>query len=105
MLKKGRHGSWNQLVGKNRHPKPENISKEIVLTVNLEPHHLLEGLVEEVCQVRKKEYLHKRNSKGCLATKTSCLADTDHSSSIKTFQKLEEQNSRFPVHFWPEQNC
>jgi hypothetical protein len=87
-------------VGKSRHLKPDNFSKEIVLTVNLGPQHLLEGLVEEVCQVRKKEYLFKRISKGCLATKASCLADPDHSSSIKTFRKLEEQKSRFPVHFW-----
>ena len=87
-------------VGKNRHLKPYNFSKEIVLTVNLGPQHLLEGLVEEVCQVRKKEYLYKRNSKGRLVTKESRLADPDHGSSITTFRKLEEQKSRFPVQFW-----
>ena len=87
-------------VGKNRHLKPDNFSKEIVLTVNLGPQHLLEGLVEEVCLVRKKEYLYKRNIKGRLATQASRLADPVLGASIKTFRKLEEQKSRFPVNFW-----
>ena len=87
-------------VGKNRHLKPDSFSKEIVLTVNLGPQHLLEGLVEEVCQVRKKEYLFKRNGKGRLATQASRLADPVHGASIRTFRKLEKQKSRFPVNFW-----
>ena len=56
-------------VGKNRHMKPVNFSKEIVLTVNLGPQHLLEGLVEEVHKVGKREFIYKRDNKGRTVTR------------------------------------
>ena len=87
-------------VGKNRHLRPDNFSKEVVLAVNLGPQHLLEGLVEEVYQARKKEYLYKRDSKGNFMTFRTRLADPNHGSAIRTFRSVEEKKSRFPVDFW-----
>ena len=83
----------NQHSGKNRYLTPENFSKEIVLRFNLGPLHLLEGLISEVLALEStKCYLRKQ---GIVVTN-----DTNKSAALGTFQKKNEQKSRFPVSFW-----
>ena len=72
-------------VGKNRHLKPVNFSKEIVLTVNLGPQHL---------------FIYKKDNKGNTVTRRTRLADPTHGSSIRTLREGEEKKSIFPIDFW-----
>ena len=83
----------NQHSGKNRFLTPENFSNEIVLRFNLGPMHLLEGLIGEVLALEStKCYLRKQ---GIVVTD-----DTNKSAALGTFQKKNEQKSRFSVSFW-----
>ena len=85
---------------KNRHLQPHIFSKEIVLEFNLGPQHLLEGLVQEVMEIMKKQYVYKRDTRGKLVTKVSRLADPSHGSAVKTFRKIKKSKPKFPLKFW-----
>jgi hypothetical protein len=54
----------NQHCGKNRHLKPSNFDRELFLEFNLGPQHMLEGLVEDVYYIMKKQFVYKKNSQG-----------------------------------------
>ena len=73
--------------------------KSIILTI-IFFQHLLEGLVEEVYQIQKKQFLYKRGSRGRLVTSVHRLADPAHGASVKSFRKIEEIKSKFPIKFW-----
>ena len=71
----------NQHCGKNRHLKPSKFDRELLLEFNLGPQHMLEGLVEEVYYVMKKQFIYKKNSKGKLVSTVSKLADPSHGAA------------------------
>ena len=56
--------------------------------------------MEEVYNIRKKQYLYKRDSAGKLVTSVRRLADPADGASVKNFRKSEEKRSKFPLIFW-----
>ena len=63
---------------------------------------MLEGLVEEVYNIRKKEYIYKRDARAQLVTEVggTRLADRDVGSAVANFRKNQILKSKFPVDFW-----
>ena len=63
---------------------------------------MLEGLCEEVYEIRKKEYLYKLDSKGRFVTEMGGhrLVDRDLGSAVSTFRKVQSLKSKFPAEFW-----
>ena len=62
--------------------------------------HRLEGLVDEVIDTMKADFVYKRDNLGKLVTRVNRLADPDHGSAIQSFRKNEEMTSKFPNVFW-----
>ena len=64
--------------------------------------HMLEGLCEEVYDVRKKEFLYKRDVQGRLVTEMCGmrLVDRDVGAAIRTFRVKQMKSSKFPLEFW-----
>ena len=60
----------------------------------------MEGLVDKVFNLRKKEYVYKRNRQGQLVTSLHRLAYTSHGSAVKTYRKNDEKKSKVPLAFW-----
>ena len=87
--------------GRNRHLKPENFSKEIVLRYNLGPMHLLDNsksnvnFVQDVYNRYQKEFIRKTTRIDKIVTK-----DFSKSSAVATFEKKGEAKSHFPKSFW-----
>jgi hypothetical protein len=61
---------------------------------------MLEGLVEDVYYIMKKQFVYKKNSKGKLVSTLSRLADPSHGAANRTFRKTEENKSKLPLDFW-----
>ena len=59
--------------------------------------HRLEGLVDEVIDTMKADFVYKRDNLGKLVTRVNRLADPDHGSAIQSFRKNEELRSKLPV--------
>ena len=87
--------------GRNRHLKPENFSKELVLRYNLGPLHVLDDndFIEDIYSREKKEYMFKTLRADLLKTKTLTKG-----TAVDTFQKKEEKKSHFPLSFWKKNN-
>ena len=93
----------NYLV-QNKDEKLNKILKSCLpinfLETNLGPTFMSEKLVEEVYQLRKKDYLYKETSTGELATHYTHLVDKNHGAAIRTYRAEQELKSRFPRAFW-----
>ena len=72
--------------------KPEYFSMEMVLRTNLGPLHLLDSLIQDDS---KNSYLRKEARISQIVSK-----DIHKSASIASFQKKNEEKSRFPTTFW-----
>ena len=83
--------------GRNRHLKPENFSKEIVLRYNLGPMHVLDDhdFIEDIYNREKKEYMFRTSRPDLLKTKSLTKG-----TAISSFHKREEEKSHFPLSFW-----
>ena len=57
-------------------------------------------LVQEVYQLRKKDYLYKETSTGELASHYTRLVDETHGAVIRSYRAEQELKSRFPQAFW-----
>ena len=68
---------------------------EIVLRLNFGPLQLLDGLIEEVFQREKKNYVRKTERIDKIVTK-----DLSKSAAVASFQKKSEEKSSFPASFW-----
>ena len=86
----------NNHSGKGQHLRPVNFNKVIFLG----PTFMSEKLVEEVYQLRKKDYLYKETSTGELATHYTHLVDKNHGAAIRTYRAEQELKSRLPRAFW-----
>ena len=68
---------------------------EMVLRFNLGPLHLLDNLIEEIfTSESSKTYVRKETKISRLITK-----DLNKSAAVDTFDKHNEQKSRFPLYF------
>ena len=72
----------------------------LLLETNLGPTYMSEKLVEEVYQLRKKDYLYKETSTGELATHYTHLVDKNHGAAIRTYRAEQELKSKLPRAFW-----
>ena len=63
---------------------------------------MLEGLCEEVYNIRKKDYIYKLDAKGRFVTEMQGhrLVDRDLGSAVSTFRKEQTLKSKFPADFW-----
>ena len=78
---------------------------EIFLEFNLASLHLLDDLVEQIYEVRKKQYVfNTRPDTGENITHFSQLVDPKHGASIPTYRRIGEEKSRFPLKFWAQNN-
>ena len=85
----------NQHGGKNRHLEPNYFSMEMVMRVNLGPLHHLDGFIQKVYDFEKKDYI--RGEKRVNQTSSK---DLSKSAALDSFQKRNEQKSRYPSLFW-----
>ena len=90
----------NQHCGRGRHLQPAFFSMELVLRFNLGPLHLMDGLIKEVLECEKKEYIRRVTRVDMLITK-----DTKLSAAMNTFRNKARDNSRFPTIFWTDWNA
>ena len=68
---------------------------EMVMRVNLGPLHLLDGFIQKVYDFEKKDYI--RGEKRVNQTSSK---DLSKSAALDSFQKRNEQKSRYPSLFW-----
>ena len=90
------------LTGRNRYLDPVNFSKEVYLEFNLGPLFLLEDLVNEVFELKKKQYIYKEKPSGNLSTHFSRLADATEGSSVRTYRNRQVEKAHVPLEIWKE---
>ena len=89
-------------TGRNRYLDPVNFSKEVYLEFNLGPLFLLEDLVNEVFELKKKQYIYKEKPSGNLSTHFSRLADATEGSSVRTYRNRQVKKAHVPLEIWKE---
>ena len=67
---------------------------------NLGPLFLLDGLVDKLFNLKRREYIYKRKESGALATHFKHLADPDEGSSVKTYRKQQCDRAHLPLKLW-----
>ena len=86
----------NQHCGKNRHLEPEFFSMEMTLRVNLGSLHILNDFIDDIfSNDSKKSYIRKETRTTQIISK-----DCNKSAAIASFQKRNEEKSRYPTAFW-----
>ena len=89
-------------TGQNRYLDPVKFSKEVYLEFNLGPLFLLEDLVNEVFELKKKQYIYKEKPSGNLSTHFSRLADATEGSSVRTYRNRQVEKAHVPLEIWKE---
>ena len=82
------HGS------KGRCLQPNNFNTEMCLKFNLGPLHTLDDFIEEIYQMRKKEYIRKLDT-----TRLDKLVSV-HSAANRTYRQKQEEKAKLPLDLW-----
>lgn len=84
-------------IGKGRYLKPQNLSKEVFLEVNLGPLHLLQTLVDRVFDKFQREFRFKCTATGAFVSQ---LKNDQIGAAIHNRRVEHEKQCRFPCSFW-----
>jgi hypothetical protein len=61
---------------------------------------MLEGLVQKIYDLKKREFIYKRSEAGALATHFSRLADPDLGSAVKSYRDTQVAKAHLPSKLW-----
>ena len=61
---------------------------------------MLEGLVQKIYKLKKREYVYKRSEAGALASHLCRLADPDLGSAVKTYRDMQVAKAHLPTKLW-----
>ena len=67
---------------------------------NLGPLFKMEGLVQKVYELKRREYVYKKKPSGALST--HYLVDPEEGSSTRTYRRIQVEKSHLPMQFWEQ---
>ena len=77
-----------------------SITYYFLLEFNLPPIHLCDGIISDVLDMWKQNFMYTRDVSGSLVTHFNHLRDIDNGAAIRTYRENEEAKSRFPNKMW-----
>jgi hypothetical protein len=72
----------------------------IFLEFNLGPLFMLQGLVDRIFELKKREYIYRRKFSGGPSTHFSRLADSEEGASVSSYRKEQIASAHLPVNLW-----
>ena len=60
----------------------------------------MEGLVNKIFNLKKRDYIYKKKCTGVLSTHFSQLTDPIEGSSTSTYRRIQCDKSHLPIKFW-----
>ena len=58
--------------------------------------------MDQIFQLKKREYIYRRKSSGALSTHFSILADPVEGASVNTYRKEQVSKAHLPVDIWSQ---